>query len=59
MKQKKFKYSGTEYFYVRAPEPGDTRPRNAFGMLKGFGEAYDAYYAKKDAEALKPKRKTK
>ncbi len=35
------------------PEPGDTRPRNAFGVLKSFGQQYKEYYDKKDSEAAK------
>lgn len=31
-----------------APTPGDTRPRNAFGILTGFGDAYSAHYAAED-----------
>ena len=37
-------------FSVPAPEPGDDRPRNAFGFCTGFGNAYSAYYAKQDEE---------
>ena len=36
-------------FYLTQPEPGDKRPRNAFGILLGFGEAYSEYYRKQDA----------
>ena len=30
------------------PQPGDNRPRNAFGYLLGFGEAYAAHYRQQD-----------
>lgn len=30
------------------PKPGDTRERTAFGFLKGFGAAHDAYWNAKD-----------
>lgn len=33
---------------LAAPTPGDTRPRNAFGVLTGFGEAYSAHYTAED-----------
>lgn len=35
-------------FIVPEPREGDTRERNAFGILKGFGKAYAAYYAARD-----------
>jgi hypothetical protein len=31
-------------FYLSQPDPTDTRPRNAFGILLGFGKAYSEYY---------------
>lgn len=39
------------HFYLPAPKPGDTRPRNAFGIPLEFGEMKRAYYARLDAEA--------
>lgn len=43
--------TGNQYFLLpERPEPDDTRPRNAFGILKGFGEAYAAYYAEQDKQ---------
>lgn len=40
---------GNQYFLLPPqPAPDDKRPRNAFGFLKGFGEAYAAYYAEQD-----------
>ncbi len=36
------------HFIVPEPLPNDRRPRNAFGILKGFGKAYAAYYAAQD-----------
>lgn len=47
---KKLRKARNQHFHISEPEPGDTRPRNAFGVLIGFGEAYAAYYAKRDAE---------
>jgi hypothetical protein len=35
-------------FIIPAPRPGDTRERNAFGVLVGFGKAYAAHYAALD-----------
>lgn len=35
-------------FYLSQPEPGDDRPRNAFGILIGFGQAYSEYYRRRD-----------
>ena len=32
------------HFIIEPPAPGDNRPRNAFGVLIGFGEAYAKYY---------------
>jgi len=34
--------------YIAPPKPNDNRPRNGFGILKGFGQAYSAYYKKQD-----------
>jgi hypothetical protein len=39
-----------QHFIINAPEPGDTRPRNAFGVLIGFGKAYNEYHERKDRE---------
>lgn len=36
-------------FILPRPEPDDTRPRNVWGILKGFGQAYAEYYRKQDA----------
>jgi hypothetical protein len=36
------------FYLPRQPDPDDTRPRNAFGYLIGFGEAYRAYYERRD-----------
>jgi hypothetical protein len=33
-----------QHFLISEPKPGDDRPRNAFGILIGFGEAKRAYY---------------
>ena len=30
------------------PQPGDNRPRNAFGYLLSFGKAYAEYYRRQD-----------
>jgi hypothetical protein len=43
-------------FYLSQPEPGDDRPRNAFGILIGFGQAYSEYY---NRQAMKPVRSSK
>ena len=32
------------HFIIEPPAPGDERPRNAFGVLIGFGAAYAEYY---------------
>jgi hypothetical protein len=39
---------------IPAPLAGDGRPRNAFGVLTGFGQAYADYYAKRDRMAARP-----
>jgi hypothetical protein len=39
------------HFIIDPPAPGDDRPRNAFGVLIGFGEAYNAYYRNRDMKA--------
>jgi len=40
---------GNQHFILpRQPLEGDDRPRNAFGYLIGFGEAYSAYYNERD-----------
>lgn len=48
-------YPGTPrnpaFLLPRNPEPGDDRPRNAFGILIGFGEAYSKYYDDKERVA--------
>lgn len=41
-------------FLISAPELGDNRPRNAFGVLKDFGIAYGIYYAQRDDGLLFP-----
>jgi len=41
--------------YVAEPKPNDNRPRNGFGILKGFGQAYSAYYKKQDKELTVPR----
>jgi hypothetical protein len=42
-----------QYFLLPAqPDPNDRRPRNAFGFLIGFGEAYAAYYRQRDARKI-------
>ena len=33
------------------PKPGDTRERNAFGVLKGFGKAAADYYSRQDKDS--------
>lgn len=33
---------------IAPPRPGDTRERNAFGILTGFGKAYAAHYNMED-----------
>lgn len=43
-------FANNSAILIRAPEPGDDRPRNAFGVLLGFGAAYAEYYRRKDAE---------
>ncbi len=37
------------HFIINPPAEGDTRERNAFGVLTGFGKAYAAHYAALDA----------
>ena len=37
-------------FLLQPPKPGDTRPRNVWGVLKGFGKAYKEHYDRLDAE---------
>jgi hypothetical protein len=39
------------FILPRQPAPDDTRPRNAFGYLEGFGAAYREYYERRDREA--------
>ena len=34
-----------QVFILPTPKPGDTRERNAFGVLKGFGRAAADYYS--------------
>lgn len=53
---KEGKVLGNQYFLLGSnPKPNDKRPRNAFGILIGFGQAYSEYWAKKDEAALKTK----
>lgn len=40
--------AGTLGWSMPEPDPGDERPRNAFGYLLGFGEAYRRYYEEQD-----------
>ncbi len=35
-------------FIFLEPQPDDNRPRNAYGVLIGFGQAYAAFYAAQD-----------
>lgn len=42
-----------QHFLIPPQRKGDKRPRNAFGVLKGFGKAYKAYYDKQDKKARK------
>ncbi len=37
-------YNNQFFILPRQPAADDRRPRNAFGFLLGFGEAYSAYY---------------
>ncbi len=51
MKDKRQKPSGNQHFLLGPnPKPGDTRPRNAFGVIIGFGAAYNDYYAQQERE---------
>jgi hypothetical protein len=40
--------TGNQYFYLPQPAEGDKRPRNVWGVLKGFGKAYSRYYVRRD-----------
>lgn len=38
------------FFIISPPKDDDDRPRNAFGVLTGFGEAYSAWYDRRDGQ---------
>lgn len=42
-------FTNNSAFLIRAPKIGDSRPRNAFGILKSFGWAYDTNNGKDKA----------
>lgn len=42
---------GATFILPQQPLPGDTRGRNAFGYLVGFGKAYKEFHEKKNREA--------
>lgn len=47
-------FTNNSAFLIQEPEPGDTRERNAFGMLKDFDIAYGIFYAQRDDGTLFP-----
>jgi hypothetical protein len=48
--RRKFHQPGPFFILPQQPAPDDTRPRNAFGYLIGFGEAAAEYYRRRDEE---------
>jgi hypothetical protein len=54
-KGKKLKTPPCVFLLPPQPKPGDTRPRNAFGYLLGFGKAYAEFYRRQDEARARDK----